>query len=484
MKPANLLFIFSDQHNVNVLGCYGNSAARTPNLDALAARGTRFANACTTSPICVPARASLATGQYVHRTGHWDNASPWNGTPRGWGHELKAQGHNVTSIGKLHFRSADDDNGFTEEIDPLHVVEGIGDLQSCIRDDPPTRNSREGISGAGPGDSTYLQYDASNTAHALKWLESNAADERPWVLFLSLVCPHPPFIAPPELFARQDAQSLPLPPQWREADWPRHPVIEGMRRFFHHDRPYDEEVRRRMLATYYAICEFVDANVGAVLAALDELGLSDSTRVIYSTDHGESLGARGLYGKCNMYDESVAIPLIVAGPDAPAGRVVQTPVSLLDLAPTILEAVDAEPTAWSAQLPGESLWSLMEQPDRDRTVLSEYHAVATRHGFYMLRDMRYKYVRYVNAPPQLFDMIEDPMEVRDLAMLPEYGAVLAEREDRLRAMLDPEAVDARARADQRARVEAFGGEAAVLARGAFTNSPVPGEKPGFRSYAG
>ena len=107
MKPANLLFILSDQHNVNVMGCSGNEAAHTPHLDALAARGTRFANAYTTCPICVPARASLATGQYVHQLGNWDNAFPWNGQPRGWGHQLKEQGFHVTSIGKLHFRSAD-----------------------------------------------------------------------------------------------------------------------------------------------------------------------------------------------------------------------------------------------------------------------------------------------------------------------------------------------------------------------------------------
>ena len=480
MKPANLLFIFSDQHNVNVLGCHGNRAARTPHLDALAARGTRFTNAYTNSPICVPARASLATGQYVHRIRHWDNASPWNGTPRGWGHELVEQGYHVASIGKLHYRSADDDNGFSEMIDPLNVVEGQGDLLSCIRDDPPTRNSRHGIDEAGPGDSTYLRYDASNTAHALDWLERHAGDERPWVLFLSLVCPHPPFIAPPELYARQDAAATPLPPQWHQADWPRHPVLDNLRRFFHYDEPFEVATVRRLLATYYAVCEFVDANVGKVLARLEALGLGGNTRVIYSTDHGESLGARGLIGKLTMYEESAAVPLIMAGPEVPSAQVVQTPVSLLDVAPTILEGVGAGPSDWSAQLPGESLWTIMQQPDHERSVLSEYHAVGTRHGYYMLRDLRYKYVHYVNAPPQLFDLIEDPQELRDLASLPEFQSVLAGMERRLRDMLDPEAVDGQARADQRARVAAYGGEAAVRARGAFTNSPAPGEAPAFR----
>ena len=480
MKPANLLFILSDQHNVNVMGCSGNEAARTPNLDALAARGTRFANAYTNCPICVPARASLATGKYVHQIGNWDNAFPWDGSPRGWGHQLKEQGFHVTSIGKLHFRSAEDDNGFSEEIDPLHVVEGQGDLLSCIRDEPPTRNNRHSIEGAGPGDSTYLRYDASNTAHALDWLNRHAQDERPWVLFLSLVCPHPPFIAPPEYFARQDVAALPLPPLWQESEWPQHPVLQGMRRFFHYEQPFNEATLRQLLATYYAVCEYVDDNIGHVVRALGELGLNDRTRVIYSSDHGESLGARGIYGKFTMYEESAAVPLIMAGPEVPAGKVVQTPVSLLDLAPTVLEGVGAAPNSWSAQLPGDSLWTLMQQENHERSVFSEYHAVGTPHGYYMLRDLRYKYVHYVNAPPQLFDMQNDPWELQDLAQLPEYQTVLAERERRLRSLLDPEAVDAQARADQRTRIEAFGGEAAVRARGTFTNSPVPGEAPGFR----
>ena len=312
------------------------------------------------------------------------------------------------------------------------MVEGQGDLLSCIRDDPPTRNNRHSIETAGPGDSTYLRYDASNTAHALAWLNRHAQDERPWVLFLSLVCPHPPFIAPPDFFKRQDGPALPLPPLWQETDWPQHPVLQGMRRFFHYEQPFDETTLRQLLATYYAVCEYVDDNIGQVVGALGELGLDNRTRVIYSSDHGESLGARGLYGKFTMYEEAAAVPLILAGPEVPVGKMVQTPVSLLDLAPTVLEGVGAIPDSWSAQLPGDSLWTLMQQEDQDRSVFSEYHAVGTPHGYYMLRDLRYKYVHYVNAPPQLFDMQSDPWELQDLAPQPEFQSVLAERERSLR----------------------------------------------------
>ena len=137
MKPSNVLFILSDEHSRRVLGCYGHPMIRTPNLDALAARGVRFADAYTNSPICVPARASLATGRYPHQIRFWDNGIAYDGTVPTWHHRLRDAGHEVTSIGKLHFRSADDDNGFTEEIMPLHINDGIGDPLGWLRDPLP-----------------------------------------------------------------------------------------------------------------------------------------------------------------------------------------------------------------------------------------------------------------------------------------------------------------------------------------------------------
>ena len=128
---------------------------------------------------------------------------------------------------------------------------------------------------------------------------------------------------------------------------------------------------------------------------------------------------------------------------------------------------------------GESLLDLASSPDRPRTVFSEYHATGTRHGYYMLSDGRWKYVHYTHEAAQLFDLEADPMERRDLAASPAHRHEILSWEARLRALLDPEAVDARARADQAARIAAFGGEQAVLRRG-LTNSPIPGERPTFR----
>ena len=153
MQPSNLLFILSDEHRRDVAGCYGDPIAITPNIDALAARGARFRNAYTPCPICVPARAALATGRWVHQTRSWDNAAPYHGEPPSWHHRLRDNGHRVVSIGKLHFRATADDNGFSEEILPLHVLEGKGDLIGMLREPPAARGSMPALAAsAGPGE--------------------------------------------------------------------------------------------------------------------------------------------------------------------------------------------------------------------------------------------------------------------------------------------------------------------------------------------
>jgi choline-sulfatase len=475
-KPANLLFICSDQHSRDMSGCYGNPVIQTPNIDALAARGIRFTNAVTNCPVCVPARAALATGKYVHQIGYWDNAFPYEGRVRGWGHQLIDQGFQVDSIGKLHYRSEADEQGFVNEIEGLYVVDGVGDIEGCLREEAPFRRKRSGVIESGPGNSTYLEYDLRNARNGSKWLLEHANDEKPWVLFLSFVCPHPPYIAPPEWFERYPSEDIPMPPQWRHNDWPEHPVMNHFREFFGHAKPFSEEEVRRMNAAYYGVTSFLDERIGEVLQTLDQTGLAGSTRVIYTSDHGECRGARGRFGKLSMYEESVGIPFIMAGPGIPADTKADTPISLVDCAPTILEAVGAgEP---ESDLAGESLFSLME--NRDRTVFSEYHAVGAKSGFYMLRNRHHKYVYYVGAPPQLFDLVADPHELKDLSQGSENAALLNQFEQELRSLLDPEAVDEAAKRDQQEKVRSFGGKEPILARGAFDNSPVPGEAPKFK----
>lgn len=188
---------------------------------------------------------------------------------------------------------------------------------------------------------------------------------------------------------------------------------------------------------------------------------------------------RDILGCYGNNEESCGVPLVMAGPDVPAGRTVQTPVSLVDIFPTVMEATGVELTPTDADLPGESLWGLADGPDRARTVFSEYHAAGSRHGAYMLCDGHTKYVHYLHEPAQLFDLDEDPQERHNLAASPEHRSLELEFESRLRALVDVEAVDRMAKEDQRAKVEAFGGEEAVLARG-LSNSAIPGEAPVFQ----
>lgn len=133
MKPQNLLILMSDEHNARMMGCAGHPLAKTPHLDALAERGTRFVDASTTCPICVPARASFATGRYVHDIGYWDNSIAYDGRVPSWGHRLQDAGLRVESIGKLHYRREQDPCGFDRQHIPMHITDGVGMIQLSIR---------------------------------------------------------------------------------------------------------------------------------------------------------------------------------------------------------------------------------------------------------------------------------------------------------------------------------------------------------------
>jgi choline-sulfatase len=480
MKTANLLFIMSDEHNRRVMGCAGHPMVRTPSFDALAGRGVRFTDAYCNSPICVPSRASFATGRYFHEIGFWDNGIPYDGSVPSWGHRLNEAGLTAVSIGKLHFRSADDRNGFTEEVMPLHVVGGIGDLVGMIRDDTPPRKAALRLGPeAGPGDSSYQRYDERITDAAVEWLRQRAATahSKPWVLFVSLVCPHFPLLSRPEWYELYPLDQVPWPMFYAMNERPRHPFIDAMRRIAPYDDAFDEASVRRALVAYFGMVSFLDHNVGRLMHALEESGLMETTRVIYTSDHGDNLGARGLWGKSNMYEDSVGIPMLMAGPDIPAGYVCREPVSLVDGFPTILDSAGVPRMASDAGLPGASLFDVIRGHTGPRTVFSEYHASGPVTGAFMVRRGRYKLIHYAGMPPQLFDLAADPWEANDLAGDPGFSGVLAACEADLRAIADPEAIDARARRDQRARIDAFGGREAVLARGTFGHSPVPRETP-------
>jgi choline-sulfatase len=480
-EAQNLLFIFSDEHSRDITGAYGNPHVKTPNLDAMAAAGTRFANPYVNCPICVPSRASLATGRYVHAIRSWDNAHPYAGDPPGWGQALIDQGHEVTAIGKLHYRSEQDPVGFSEHIETLNVVDGIGDLLGMIRRPPAERgNVKDLAAEAGRGESTYTQYDRRICAHAEGWLERKAErpTDKPWMLFVGFVLPHFPLVAPEEFYDLYDPKSLPWPKLAGTHERPDHPVLNALRGCMNYADYFDEERIRTAVTAYYGMVSFLDHHIGRLVRKLEETGLAANTRIIYTSDHGDNLGDRGFWGKSVMYDESTAVPLLMTGKDIARGKVVETPVSLVDLTPTFMEAMGAEPLA--ADLPGRSLFAIAAEPDDPgRAVFSEYHAVGSITGMFMLRKGKWKLIHYEGHRPQLFDLESDPDEADDRAADPACAPVLADLEAELRKICDPAAVTAQAFADQAARIAAHGGAAAIKARGDFGYTPAPGQTPVF-----
>ena len=181
--------------------------------------------------------------------------------------------------------------------------------------------------------------------------------------------------------------------------------------------------------------------------------------------------------KNTLYEESAGIPLMMAGPDVPAGKVISDPVTLADIFPTVLECVGVKPAQADADLPGASLLAGAARGSMpQRTVLSEYHAASSPSGAFMIRHGRFKYIHYTGYAPMLFDLANDPHERHDLSGDSAHKADLEACEAALRNLLDPEAVDRRARGDQTAMIEKLGGKDAVLGRGAIRHSPPPGVK--------
>ena len=474
---GNVLFLMSDEHSREIAGCYGNPLVRTPNLDALAARGVVFDNAYCNSPICVPSRASLATGDHVHRIGYWDSAAAYDGRVPSWHHRVRAAGHDMVAIGKLHYRSADDDNGFSAVQHAMYVLDGIGDTHGLLRRDRRVREvSRELAGEAGRGMSVYTRYDTKVADATVRWLRERGKsreDGKPWVLFSSMVSPHYPLIAHDAFYDLYAGIELPRPRFYGEAERPDHPVIDHYRATWNYDEHFDEERLRIGLTAYYGLCSFLDFQIGRILATLEESGFADDTLVLYTSDHGENLGNRGLWGKCVMYEESSGVPLLMAGPGVAAGARCATPVSLVDIYPTVVEFACGALDARERALPGRNLVGLVGEHPADRVVFGEMHDDGSMTGTFMVRRGDWKLVHYVGGPPQLFDLAADPFEARDLAGRSDTAEVQRRLYEELHRIVDPEAADRRAFADQEARIERLGGVGAILARPDFNFTPLP-----------
>lgn len=453
----NVVFILSDQHNPFFTGCYGHPLAETPAIDGLAARGVRFENAYCNYPLCVPGRASMFTGRYVFEIGTWDNALPWTGTPQGWSHHFRRSHALLTTIGKLDFKPSAD-HGVENEIDGGHRKSR--DIHGLFRHEPdlPPRWSKHGqMLQSGPRDDLSEQSfgDFAHAERAAEWIRNERPADRPWILNVNFHQPHPSWPCPPKLWEKWDARVKleDLPEKYFEPIEKLHPFHQS---FAHHQcgRYATDEQMRRGVAAYLAHCELVDRNVQRVLDGIDAAGIAGETLVIYASDHGENCRAHQIWGKMNMYEDAIRVPLVIAGPDVRRGAVESSPVSMLDIFPTCADAVGVD---GPAEFRGISLLGQCRgdaDAPRNEYVLSEYHANGFPAAAFAVSDGKMKYVECVGERPMLFDLVNDPQELHDRVLeqpdAPETLAAIRHRRAWLCELLSPEAVDARAKADQAA----------------------------------
>ena len=375
------------------------------------------------------------------------------------------------ALAMLQYRSDEDPAGFDVEHIPIQVAGGVGMVWASIRREEervqmPSRMLRDYI---GPGDSKYTEYDAAVTKRTCDWLSARTGDDRPWCLYVGLVAPHFPLVVPQEYFDLYPLDSLPEVKLHPSSGYARHPWVEKQNANMNsEDRFHDAEERLRAMAAYYGLCTWLDHNIGQIMTGLEQAGFLENTTVIYTSDHGDNVGPRGLWGKSNLYQENVSVPLIMAGPGIAPG-VCNTPVSLLDISATI-------PAHFGAEFQGDGvpLTDIAANPDDpDRPILSEYHAAGAVSGAFMLRKGRFKLNWYIGFPPELFDLVDDPEELKDLASDPAYADTLADMETELRKLVDPEAADAQAFADQADMIARYGGRQKALKLGAPAATPPP-----------
>ncbi len=465
MEAKNLLFIVADEFSRPYAGCYGHPTIRTPYIDQLAKNGTRFTNAYSPSPDCVPARASIATGQWVHQTGCFSSVEAYDGSIPSWTHRVRDSGHQVVSFGKLGYRESSHSNGFTREFLPIHNMNGKGWTKGLLRD--PLVNGtdsfevREFANQIGVGESEYTKYDRVVCDTASTWLRTHGqAQKKPWVMFASFISPHYPLIAPREFYDLYDDDDVGLP--HRMGELPEHPVIREVRDFFNYADHIDEQRTLEARKAYFGLCSFFDYLVGTLVDELDRLGLADDTRIVFTSDHGEMLGNHGIWTKMVMYEDAIAVPMIITGEDVPRGKVVDTPVSLVDCYQTVLECVGISLSEEEQALPGTSLFEIANGYEPDRAVISEYHDGGVSTGMFALRKEQWKYIYYPDHPAQLFNLSTDPQEDTDLANNPAFEQVLRGCEAELRKICDPVAVNQRALSKQAKILEEYGGYDAVM----------------------
>ncbi len=446
-KP-NILFLMSDQHTQKVTGCYGDDVVSTPHLDRLAARGVAFDNAYCPSPICTPSRMSLLTGRWPSTQSCWTNADMLASDIPTYLHGLGAAGYAPALAGRLHSIGPDQLHGYVQRLVGDHSSNWVGatthDMGVLNRTNDPFRVSLE---RSGKGQSSYELHDVDVADAASDWLKAYAAareqgDVSPFALGVGFMLPHQPYVARAEDYAPYLGQ-VGMPALPRPSEREDHPYLQHWRRITEIDAVSDADVLRARTA-YYALTTRLDTLIGKVLQTLESTGLAENTLIIYTSDHGDQLGERGLWWKQTFFDESAKVPLILSWPGVlPQGERREQVVNLVDLPPTLMEAVQGPALP---SIDGTSLLAVARDAAAPwvNVSYSEYctdgsarwdsgNAVVQR----MVRADDWKLIYYHGYPPQLFDLASDPHETRDLAQDPAFQAIRARLLGLVMANWDP-----------------------------------------------
>jgi len=452
--PPNILVIMADEHNASLLGAAGNPYLHSPTLDGLAARGILLDSCYCNSPLCVPSRLSFTSGKYVSRVGAWNNACrlPSANSPS-LPRLLNAVGYESYLCGKMHYDAACR-YGFTE-IGNMNTDTMTGKGARRNPDDlTPLPGVSERFAEFGTGNSSsVMDHDKQVTAGTVAFLSKRKAGDKPFFLVSGYLAPHFPLIVPSSYhLPYQNKIPMPVIPPGHLASQPLN--YQHLRIAFNMEDvpPATVKLGREL---YYGLTQWLDTEVGKILAALSAIPDAANTVVIYTADHGENMGEHGLWWKNCMYEHAARVPLIVSWPARWKGGQRRKGVcSLVDVVQTIAELGRAKaPADWN----GSSLCASLDSsaaPWKDRAV-SEYYAHNIASGYAMIREGSYKYV-YHAAPDakhaaqrELYDLAKDPGELQNLAAAPAQQS----RVQQLHAALvkelgeDPEKTEARCRAD-------------------------------------
>ncbi|EMD93645.1 hypothetical protein COCC4DRAFT_58730 [Bipolaris maydis ATCC 48331] len=444
-KRPNILYIMADQMAAPMLKFNDpESVIKTPHLDELARTGVNFASAYCNSPLCAPSRFTMCSGQLPSKIGGYDNASILGPEVPTYAHYLRREGYETALAGKMHFIGPDQLHGFehrlTSDIYP-------GDLGWSVNWDKPEErqewyHNMSSVMQAGPCvRSNQLDYDEDVMHKAQQYLydyvRSDPETRRPFALTISLTHPHDPYTMIQEYWDRYEGVDIPLPKvEIAQADQDTHSQ-RLLKTIDLWDNPVPDEAKIRARRAYFAACSFVDDQVGKLVKLLKNCKLDKDTIIVFSGDHGDMLGERSLWYKMSWYENSSRVPMIINGPNI-APKQVKESVSTMDLLPTFVDLAGAKVDE-RLPLDGTSLYEYLvsDKPGKDE-VFGEYMGEGTITPTYMIRRHEWKFTFSLADGPQLYNLVEDPRELHDLAMStePHNRKVLAKFEAEAREKWD------------------------------------------------